>query len=138
MSKDRKQQRGSAVGDDIRRWLHRCQLSDLKVKCLSTVGLNAVLQGAIKLMTTAWRLQTSHEPEVCVAPVSVLWILCRGSEVVRLLADWTVVLTAVQVLQHKFLDALPGNTHKYTSLTHNRNTILFKRGCHGDKMVTWV
>lgn len=76
---------------------------------------------------------------MCVTPVSILWILCRRSEVISLLADWTVVLTAVQVLQHKLLNALPvDHTHKHTPLPDDHTIILFQRGCHGDQVVTWV
>lgn len=44
----------------------------------------------------------------------------------NLFVNWTAVLTAVQVLQHKFLDAFPVNqthTHNVTRLPHHHRLL---------------
>lgn len=60
---------------------------------------------------------------MCVTPVTILWVLWRWRKLVHLFIGWTAVLTAVQVLQHKFLDALPvdsthARAHIVTLLLH--------------------
>ena len=65
---------------------------------------------------------------VCVwPPVSVLWILGGWSEVVCLRLRLAAVLTAVQVLQHKFLYTLSvDNTHRFVLRLHaDLNTCSF-------------